>query len=155
MHIGVQGHDVAAEERPRATLVFLIDISGSMSSPDKLPLALQGFRMMLAKLGSEDTVAIAACALAQRSFDEEAVKRVVLVIDGDFNVGVTRDERLEEVRFSIAAAAYAQLLRGAAYLNGFTFEDAREIALGARGEDPFGCRAEFVQLLTPAESAAP
>ncbi|XBQ14980.1 MAG: VWA domain-containing protein [Oceanicaulis sp.] len=377
IHIGVQGYDVIPEERPRANLVFLIDVSGSMSSPDKLPLALQGLRMMLGELDADDTVAIAvyagaagtvleptpvsdrgrieaaldqlsaggstaggeglrlAYALAERNFDAEAVNRVIMVTDGDFNVGVTSDERLEDfvarkrdsgvylsvmgfgrgnyndammqkiaqagngtagyvdsllearrllveeasstlfpiandvkiqvefnpamvaeyrligyetraldradfnndevdageigsghsvtaiyeiagpdsegrlldglryqpaasaqggegeyaflrmrykrpgedesrlietpitqydfrafdrasadVRFSIAAAAYAQLLRGDDYLGDFTFADAAEIAQGARGEDRFGYRAEFVQLLGLAEAAA-
>jgi len=54
----------------------------------------------------------------------------------------------------VAAAAYAQLLRGDAYLNDFTFEDAAGIARGARGEDPFGYRGEFLQLLSLAQSAA-
>lgn len=381
MHIGVQGYDVLPAEQPRSNLVFLIDVSGSMASPDKLPLAIQGFRMMLSELRPDDTVAIAvyagaagvvleptpvsergridaaldslsaggstaggeglrlAYALAERNFDDEAVNRVILVTDGDFNVGVTSGERLEDfvarkretgiylsvmgfglgnyndalmqqiaqagngtaayvdsltearrllveeasstlfpiandvkiqvefnparvaeyrligyetralersdfnndavdageigsghsvtaiyeiaapgsegvlleplryqtaesgsgsvrdaegefgflrirykqpgedesrlietpvtdaetrafaqagddVRFSVAAAAYAQLLRGDAYLNDFTFEDAAGIARGARGEDPFGYRGEFLQLLSLAESAA-
>lgn len=381
MHIGVQGYDVLPEEQPRSNLVFLIDVSGSMSSPDKLPLAIQGFRMMLSELRPDDTVSIAvyagaagvvleptavsergrieaaldslsaggstaggeglrlAYALAERNFDDEAVNRVILVTDGDFNVGVTSGERLEDfvarkretgiylsvmgfglgnyndalmqqiaqagngtaayvdsltearrllveeasstlfpiandvkiqvefnparvaeyrligyetralersdfnndavdageigsghsvtaiyeiaapgsegllleplryqtaesggdgggdadgefaflrlrykqpgedesrlietpvtdvdtrtfaqasddVRFSVAAAAYAQLLRGDAYLNDFTFEDAADIARGARGDDRFGYRGEFLQLLALAESAA-
>jgi len=378
MHIGIQGYDVPVTEQPRANLVFLLDVSGSMSSPDKLPLAIQGLRMMLSELKPDDTVSIAvyagaagvvleptavsergridaaldslsaggstaggeglrlAYALAERNFDDEAVNRVILVTDGDFNVGVTSGERLEDfvarkretgiylsvmgfglgnyndalmqqiaqagngvagyvdsltearrllveeasstlfpiandvkiqvefnparvaeyrligyetraleradfnndavdageigsghsvtaiyeiaapgsdgllldplryqtggdaagdaegefaflrirykqpgedesrlietpvtdantrafaqasedVRFSVAAAAYAQLLRGDAYLSDFTFEDTAEIARGARGEDPFGYRGEFLQLLALAQSAA-
>lgn len=377
MHIGVQGYDIVPEEQPRANLVFLMDVSGSMASPDKLPLAIQGLRMMLGEMNPEDTVAIVVYAsasgvaleptpvsdrgrieaaldalsaggstaggeglrlaytMAERNFDDEAVNRVILVTDGDFNVGVTGDERLEDfvarkretgiylsvmgfglgnyndalmqtiaqagngtaayvdsltearrllveessstlfpiaddvkiqvefnparvaeyrligyetralersdfnndavdageigsghsvtaiyeiaapgsdglllddlryqpapdagaasgefaflrlrykrpgedesrlietpvtdasaqpfaqasddVRFSIAAAAYAQLLRGDAYLGDFTYADAAAIARDSRGEDPFGYRSEFLQLLALAESAA-
>ena len=41
MHIGIKGYALAPESRPPANLVFLIDTSGSMDSPDKLPLAGQ------------------------------------------------------------------------------------------------------------------
>ena len=37
MHIGIKGFDVAADEKPRSNLVFLIDVSGSMDAADKLP----------------------------------------------------------------------------------------------------------------------
>jgi Ca-activated chloride channel family protein len=43
-------------------LVFLVDTSGSMSDPNKLPLLKQGFRMMVDKLRPEDRVAIVAYA---------------------------------------------------------------------------------------------
>ena len=38
MHIGIKGYEVIPDEKPRANLVFLIDVSGSMDAPDKLPL---------------------------------------------------------------------------------------------------------------------
>ncbi len=47
MRVGLRGYDIAAAERPPANLVFLMDVSGSMNSPDKLPLvktALAGLR---------------------------------------------------------------------------------------------------------------
>ncbi|WP_158291628.1 vWA domain-containing protein [Marinicauda algicola] len=62
MHIGIQGYDIARAERPRANLVFLIDVSGSMNSPDKLPLAIQGLRMLLGELDPDDTIGIVVYA---------------------------------------------------------------------------------------------
>ena len=48
--------------RPRANLVFLIDTSGSMNSPDKLPLVQQSLNMLLDELDERDTVAIVTYA---------------------------------------------------------------------------------------------
>lgn len=138
MHIGVQGFEIDEAERPRANLVFLIDVSGSMNQPNKLPLAVQAMHMLVDELHPDDTVSIVVYAgaagavleptrarnarrihealdrlraggstaggaglalaydLAERNFDEDAVNRVMLLTDGDFNVGVTQDERLED-----------------------------------------------------------
>ncbi|MEM9583546.1 MAG: VWA domain-containing protein [Pseudomonadota bacterium] len=62
VHIGIQGEMPAVEDRPPLNLVFLIDTSGSMNSPDKLPLLIQSFRLMLSELRPEDQVAIVAYA---------------------------------------------------------------------------------------------
>ncbi|MBN7784368.1 von Willebrand factor type A domain-containing protein [Ponticoccus gilvus] len=60
VHIGLQGALPAA--RPAMNLVFLIDTSGSMDQPDKLPLLKQSFRLMLGQLGPEDSVSIVTYA---------------------------------------------------------------------------------------------
>ncbi|MEM9146438.1 MAG: von Willebrand factor type A domain-containing protein [Pseudomonadota bacterium] len=62
LRIGLQGYALPAEQRPRANLVFLIDSSGSMNSPDKLPLLINAFRMLVETLGPEDQVSIVAYA---------------------------------------------------------------------------------------------
>jgi Ca-activated chloride channel family protein len=62
MHIGIRGYDLTKEERPDANLVFLIDTSGSMDEPDKLPLLLNAFRLLLGELRPTDQVAIVAYA---------------------------------------------------------------------------------------------
>ncbi len=137
MHIGIQGFDIDADEKPRSNLVFLIDTSGSMSSQDKLPLLKNAFKLMVEHLDEDDTVAIATYAgsagtvleptkvkdkqkiiaalnrlhsggstagaagiklayeLAEANFDKEAVNRVFLATDGDFNVGITNREELK------------------------------------------------------------
>lgn len=137
MHIGIKGYDVAPEATPRSNLVFLLDVSGSMNSPDKLPLVKQSMELLLSTLKPDDTVAIAVYAgaagtvleptrvadkqkildamhrlqaggstagaqgirlayeLAAANFDEEAVNRVILATDGDFNVGITDRRELQ------------------------------------------------------------
>jgi Ca-activated chloride channel family protein len=62
VRIGIKGYSVERETRPSANLVFLIDTSGSMNAPDKLPLVQQSLSMLLDQLGPQDTVAIVAYA---------------------------------------------------------------------------------------------
>ena len=58
MHIGIKGYAISPDERPRANLVFLIDTSGSMMSPNRLPLAQQALGMLVDTLDKNDTIAI-------------------------------------------------------------------------------------------------
>lgn len=62
LHIGIQGEMPAVEDRPPLNLVFLIDTSGSMNDPAKLPLLIQSFRLMLDRLNPDDEVAIVTYA---------------------------------------------------------------------------------------------
>ncbi len=62
LHIGIQGYEIPLDDRPAVNLVFLIDTSGSMNAPDKLPLLIQSFRLLLSSLNEQDTVAIVTYA---------------------------------------------------------------------------------------------
>ena len=62
LHIGIKGYDLVPDQHPRANLVFLIDVSGSMNMPDKLPLLKNAFRMLIDRLDAEDTVAVVVYA---------------------------------------------------------------------------------------------
>ncbi len=62
VHIGVQGALPEIESRPALNLVFLVDTSGSMQDPTKLPLLKQSFRLMLSELRPEDQVSIVTYA---------------------------------------------------------------------------------------------
>lgn len=62
MHVAIKGYDVKPAEQPKANLVFLIDVSGSMDEPDKLPLLRSAFRLLVNKLSPEDTVSIVTYA---------------------------------------------------------------------------------------------
>ena len=60
--IGLQGKRLATEELPPSNLVFLLDVSGSMNSPNKLPLLKKAFRMLVDRLSAKDRVAIVVYA---------------------------------------------------------------------------------------------
>ena len=58
-----------------------------------------------------------------------------------------------ELRFAAAVAAFGQILRGSTYTGQFSFDDVIRLAQGAKGEDPFGYRAEFLNLVRLAKTA--
>ncbi len=139
LQIGLQGLRIDERDLPPRNLVFLLDVSGSMSSPDKLGLVKRGLAELVERLRPEDRVAMVVYAgasglvlpptsgaeresildalarleaggsthgaqgivlayeVARRSFDPEAVNRVILATDGDFNVGLTSRSELVEL----------------------------------------------------------
>ena len=60
--IGLQGYEVSRSELPAANLVFLIDVSGSMRSPQKLGLLKSSMKLLTRKLRPQDTISIAVYA---------------------------------------------------------------------------------------------
>lgn len=62
VHIGLQGKNIPTEKLPASNLVFLIDVSGSMSDPNKLPLLKSSFKMLVNELREQDYVAIVVYA---------------------------------------------------------------------------------------------
>ena len=62
LRIGLRGYDVATDARPPANLVFLVDVSGSMDEPDKLPLVKSALAMLADQLRPTDRVSIVVYA---------------------------------------------------------------------------------------------
>ena len=58
-----------------------------------------------------------------------------------------------ELRFATAVAAFGQILRSAPYTGEFTFDDVIQLAQRSKGEDPYGYRAEFLNLVRLAKTA--
>lgn len=137
MHIGIKGYQLDAKAKPQANLVFLIDSSGSMNEPNKLPLVQNSLKMLLDNLNENDSVAIVTYAggagvaleptkvkdkakinavidglgaqgstagaegirqayqLAEQNLNKDGINRVILATDGDFNVGITDQNELK------------------------------------------------------------
>ena len=62
IHIGIQGKKIDTEDLPASNLVFLLDVSGSMNSPNKLPLLKSAFKLLVEQLRPEDKVSIVVYA---------------------------------------------------------------------------------------------
>lgn len=62
IHIGIQGKEIQTDNLPANNLVFLIDVSGSMMSADKLPLLKSGLELLVDQLRPQDHVSIVVYA---------------------------------------------------------------------------------------------
>jgi Ca-activated chloride channel family protein len=135
--IGIKGYDVPKTTLPPSNLVFLIDTSGSMDEPNKLPLVKESLRQLIPQLREQDSVSMVvyagsaglvlpptpgdrhdeilsaldrlqaggstnggdgirlAYAMAKQAYVKDGVNRVILATDGDFNVGTVSQEALE------------------------------------------------------------
>ena len=85
VRIGLQGRKIPLGKLPPSNLVFLIDVSGSMDSEDKLPLLKSAFRLLVKELRHEDHVAIVvyagAAGLVLPSTPGNEKRRVLDAID--------------------------------------------------------------------------
>lgn len=139
LHIGMQARTIATDNLPPSNLVFLIDVSGSMGSHNKLPLVKASLKMLTEKLRPQDKISIVvyagsaglvlpatsgnqkrvitgaldrlsaggstaggegiklAYSVAMENYIRGGNNRVILATDGDFNVGVSGDNELEEL----------------------------------------------------------
>jgi Ca-activated chloride channel family protein len=62
LRIGLKGFELSSQDRPAANLVFLIDVSGSMNNPTKLPLLKRAFEALITQLRSDDRIGIVTYA---------------------------------------------------------------------------------------------
>jgi Ca-activated chloride channel family protein len=82
IQIGLKGKELKSENRKTSNLVFLIDVSGSMTSSDKLPLLKSGMKMLVNHLDKEDKVAIVVYAGASGvALDPTSVKEKGKIIN--------------------------------------------------------------------------
>jgi len=85
VRIGLQGKRLSTENLPPSNLVFLIDVSGSMSDPNKLPLLKQAFRLLVNQLSPKDKVSIVtyagAAGLALPPTNGNEKNKIIAAID--------------------------------------------------------------------------
>ncbi|HEY3394301.1 MAG TPA: von Willebrand factor type A domain-containing protein, partial [Lacipirellulaceae bacterium] len=65
VRIGIKGREMDRSKRPQSNLVFLVDVSGSMNEPNKLPLVVYGLQQLTRELGENDRVAIVVYASSE------------------------------------------------------------------------------------------
>jgi len=136
LRVGIQGYQVPAEALPPSNLVFLVDVSGSMQSADKLPLLRNALSLLTRQLDADDSISLVVYAgaagvvlpptsgaekatilaalqgleaggstngaggirlayqMARQNFRPDGINRVILATDGDFNVGVASTDEL-------------------------------------------------------------
>jgi Ca-activated chloride channel family protein len=86
VRIGLKARSVDLLEAPASNLVFLLDVSGSMASPDKLPLLKTAFRMLVGQMRPQDRVAIVvyagAAGLVLPSTPGNEKDRILSAIEG-------------------------------------------------------------------------
>ena len=137
--VGLQGKIIPTDNLPSSNIVFLIDVSGSMSDINKLPLLKQSLKLLVDQLREKDKVSLVVYAgnaglvlpatnglqknkikeaidllesggstaggagieLAYKTATDNFIKggnnRVILCTDGDFNVGLSSDDALENI----------------------------------------------------------
>ena len=137
--LGLKTEDIVYDESKPMNLVFLIDVSGSMGSDDKLPLLKQAMRLLVEQLKPDDVISIVVYAgaagvvldggdqsnvdeiydainhlksggstaggegielayeIAQDHFITGGNNRILLASDGDFNVGISSVDALEDL----------------------------------------------------------
>ncbi|CAG0910600.1 unnamed protein product, partial [Cyprideis torosa] len=85
LHIGLQGKKINTENLPASNLVFLIDVSGSMSNHNKLPLVKESFKLLVDNLREDDNVAIVtyagAAGIALESTPANQKEKIIEAID--------------------------------------------------------------------------
>jgi Ca-activated chloride channel homolog len=137
--LNISSQKLNLDSLPASNLVFLIDVSGSMDMPNRLPLLKSAFKLLVNNLREKDTVSIVvygglvatmlnptsgaekdsilrvidelepggatpgesgirlAYRIAASHFIKKGNNRVILATDGDFNVGLKKEEELEEM----------------------------------------------------------
>ena len=110
VRVGVQGKEVRRDERPPIHLTFLVDVSGSMSSADKLELAKRSMRLLVDTLREDDTIALATYAgrtarvLEPTSAGDKA--RIHRAIDGLSSSGSTAMSAGIDIAYDMASNAF-------------------------------------------------
>jgi Ca-activated chloride channel family protein len=110
VHIGLQGKKLTLDKMPPSNLVFLLDVSGSMDSPDKLPLLKTAFKLLVNQMRSEDRIAIVvyagAAGLILPSTPGSQKSRIIAAIDKLYAGGSTAGGMGIKLAYQIAKENY-------------------------------------------------
>ncbi|MDB6169612.1 MAG: von Willebrand factor [Verrucomicrobia bacterium] len=110
VRIGLKGREVSTAARPPASLVFLLDVSGSMNAPNKLPLVKESLRLLVGKLRADDRVAIVvyagASGLALPSTPAKKAAEINAALDALTPGGSTNGAMGIQLAYDIAKANF-------------------------------------------------
>ncbi len=110
VRIGLKAREITAAERGAANLVFLVDVSGSMNAPERLPLVKESLRLLVNRLRPDDRVAIVtyagASGLALASTPVAQTREVVAAIDAMTPGGSTNGGMGIQLAYDIAKANF-------------------------------------------------
>ncbi len=139
----------AGEVGAGASVTALYEIT-----PVGAPLASDPLRYQDAVVPVSDKTGELAYLKIRYKLPGESTSKLMEQPIGDANRVADAASAPEATRWAIAVAAYGQKLRGDPYMTAsYGWDQIRELAQGARGEDEFGIRAEFVQLVRAAAEA--
>jgi Ca-activated chloride channel family protein len=107
LRIGLKAREVTSENRPASNLVFLLDVSGSMTPPERLPLVKQAMRLLVDKLTEKDRVAIVIYAggsgLALQSTTGDRKETILQALEDLKAGGSTNGAEGIELAYKVAA----------------------------------------------------
>ena len=110
--IGIQAKDLSTKQLPPANLVFLVDVSGSMSAEDKLPLVKQTLRILTEQLRPQDKVTIITYASGEKLVLEptsgEQKDKILRVINQLQAGGATAGEQAIQLAYKEAEKAFVK-----------------------------------------------
>jgi secreted protein with Ig-like and vWFA domain/anti-sigma factor RsiW len=110
VRIGLKGREVSMAARAAANLVFLLDVSGSMNEPNKLPLVKESMRLLVSRLRPDDRVAIVVYAgesgLALPSTPVAKSREILEALDGLTANGSTNGGMGIQLAYDIAKANF-------------------------------------------------
>ncbi len=112
VQIGIKGKEIHTDDLPPSNLVFLLDVSGSMGSTDKLPLLVKGFKLLVSQLREQDLVSIVVYAgssglvLPPTSGDQK--EKIISALDDLYAQGSTAGGDGIKQAYKVALKNYKQ-----------------------------------------------
>jgi len=112
LQVGIQGKRIAEQNLPPSNLVFLVDVSGSMQSDNKLPLLVKGLKMLAGQLRAQDRVALVvyagASGLVLDSTSGSDKHKIIAALDQLRAGGSTNGASGISLAYQVARSAYIE-----------------------------------------------